>query len=83
MQAELDVRRLREENRELRLAAGPATLERTLTLTLGGLVLAPLNLVWLVQLVGLAAMTSCLTIGGDAMGHLCLVLTPDKRLSEL
>lgn len=24
-----------------------------------------------------------LTIGGDAMGHLCVVLTPDKRLREL
>jgi len=32
---------------------------------LGGLVLAPLNLVWLVQLVAVAALTAALTIGGS------------------
>ena len=32
---------------------------------LGGLVLAPLNLVWVVQLLGLAALTSCLTLDGS------------------
>ena len=33
----------------------------------GGLVLAPLDLVWIVQLVGLAALTSCLTLDGSLL----------------
>ena len=37
---------------------------------LGGLALAPLNLVWVVQLLVLALMTSCLTIGGSLLAGL-------------
>lgn len=33
----------------------------------GGLVLAPLDLVWIAQLLGLAALTSCLTLDGSAL----------------
>ena len=40
---------------------------RPSTLFLGGLVLAPLNLVWIAQLVGLAALTSCLTLDGSLL----------------
>ena len=38
---------------------------RPATSFLGGLVLAPLDLVWIVQLLGLTALTSCLTLGGS------------------
>jgi hypothetical protein len=38
---------------------------RPATQFLGGLLLAPLNLVWIVQLLGLALLTSCLTVDGD------------------
>lgn len=38
---------------------------RPTTQFLGGLVLAPLNLVWVVQLLGLALLTSCLTLDGS------------------
>ena len=34
---------------------------------LGSLLLAPLNLVWVSQLLALAALTSCLTLGGDLL----------------
>ena len=38
---------------------------RPATQFLGGLVLAPFDLVWIVQLLGLTALTSCLTLGGS------------------
>jgi hypothetical protein len=40
---------------------------RPATQFLGGLVLAPLNLVWIVQLLGLTALTSCLTLHGSLL----------------
>lgn len=40
---------------------------RPATLFLGGLLLAPLNLVWVAQLLGLAALTSCLTLDGSML----------------
>ena len=40
---------------------------RPATQFLGGLLLAPLNLVWVVQLLGLAAVTSCLTLDGSLL----------------
>ncbi len=40
---------------------------RPATVLLGGLLLAPLNLVWVTQLLALAALTSCLTLGGSLL----------------
>jgi hypothetical protein len=40
---------------------------RPATSLLSGLLLAPLNLVWISQLIALAALTSCLTIGGSLL----------------
>ena len=40
---------------------------RPTTQFLGGLVLAPANLVWVVQLLGLAALTAWLTVGGSLL----------------
>ena len=40
---------------------------RPATQLLGGLLLAPLNLVWIAQLLGLAALTSCLTLDGSLL----------------
>ena len=40
---------------------------RATTQFLGGLVLAPANLVWIVQLLGLAALTAWLTLGGSLL----------------
>ena len=40
---------------------------RPVTHLLGGLLLAPLNLVWVSQLLLLAALTSCLTLGGSLL----------------
>ena len=40
---------------------------RPATHLLGGLLLAPLNLVWICQLLALTALTSCLTLGGSLL----------------